>query len=104
MNAGRIRVGIGAVTEQHRVFRALADATRRSVLDLLREKPRTTGELCSRFTQMSRFAVMKHLKLLEQSKLVVSRREGKFRWNYLNADPIRRIDEAWLRHYRGRKS
>jgi DNA-binding transcriptional ArsR family regulator len=82
------------------IWRALADPTRRTVLDLLREKPRTTGELCARFGNLSRFAVMKHLRLLEQTRLVVPRREGRFRWNHLNSAPIREIERGWLRRFR----
>lgn len=78
------------------VWRALADPTRRRILDLLAEKPRTTGDLCVHFPGLSRFAVMKHLDLLEETGLVLVRREGRLRWNHFNAVPIQRIYERWI--------
>jgi DNA-binding transcriptional ArsR family regulator/uncharacterized protein YndB with AHSA1/START domain len=77
------------------IWKALADPTRRRVLDLLKERPMTTGELCERF-EMSRFGVMKHLGILEAVGLVVVRRRGRQRWNYVNAVPIRQIHERWV--------
>lgn len=78
------------------VWRALADPTRRRILDLLAERPRTTGELCDEFTDLSRFAVMKHLDVLEAAGLVLVRREGRLRWNQFNAVPIQRIYDRWI--------
>src|SRR5882672_1934359 len=80
------------------VFRALADPSRRRILDLLRERPRTTGELAAAFPR-SRFAVMKHLTVLERARLIVPRREGRLRWNHLNAVPLERLYERWVRPY-----
>ncbi len=80
------------------VWKALADPTRRRILDLLRERPRTTGELSAVF-DVTRFAVMKHLGVLEQAGLVVVRRRGRERWNHLNPVPIRDIAERWIRPY-----
>jgi len=77
------------------VFRALADPTRRRLLDLLAEGPRTTGDLCGRF-RTSRFAVMKHLAVLERAGLVSVRRRGRERWNHLNPVPLRAVQERWL--------
>lgn len=84
------------------VWRALADPTRRRLLDLLRDGPRTTGDLCARFPALSRFAVMKHLGVLEGSGLVVVRRRGRERWNHLNAVPLRQATERWLAPFAGR--
>lgn len=81
------------------VWRALADPTRRRILDLLRDGPRTTGALAESFRRLSRFAVMKHLAVLESAGLVVVRRRGRERWNHLNAVPIRAIYERWVRPY-----
>ena len=81
------------------VFRALADPTRRAVLDLLRARPRTTGDLARAFPGLSRFAVMKHLGVLAEAGLVVTRREGRRRWNHLNAVPLRRVYERWVSRY-----
>lgn len=77
------------------VWQALSDPTRRKILDVLRGGPRTTGNLCTRFPQ-SRTAVMKHLDLLEEARLLTIRRLGRERWNYINVAPIRRIYERWL--------
>jgi DNA-binding transcriptional ArsR family regulator/uncharacterized protein YndB with AHSA1/START domain len=80
------------------VWEALADPTRRRLLDLLRPNPRTTGWLCSQF-RFSRTAVMKHLDVLERAGLITVRRRGRERWNYVNATPLRRIYERWLTPY-----
>lgn len=82
------------------VWKALADPTRRQILDLLKDRPRTTGDLCASF-EVSRFAVMKHLSILEKAELIVVRRRGRERWNHLNAVPLQRIYERWLRPYEG---
>src|SRR5262245_8990234 len=78
------------------VFRALADATRRSILDELRRGPRSTGDLADRHPEMSRFGVMDHLAVLVEAGLVVVERRGRDRLNHLNPVPIRRIQERWL--------
>jgi DNA-binding transcriptional ArsR family regulator len=78
------------------VFRALADPSRRQILDLLKRKPRTTGELVSEFDDIGRCAVMKHLDILNHAELVLYHREGRFRVNYINPVPIRRIYERWM--------
>ncbi|HZZ64426.1 MAG TPA: helix-turn-helix domain-containing protein [Candidatus Baltobacteraceae bacterium] len=84
-----------AVTRDSAVWYALADPTRRRLLDLLRTKPQTTGALCARFA-LSRTAVMKHLDVLEAARLINVRRVGRERWNYINAAPLRSIYERWL--------
>jgi uncharacterized protein YndB with AHSA1/START domain len=82
------------------VFRALADATRRSLLDeLFREDGQTLGALERRFA-MSRFGVMKHLKVLEDAGLVVTRRQGREKLHFLNPVPIRLIHDRWVSKYR----
>jgi DNA-binding transcriptional ArsR family regulator/uncharacterized protein YndB with AHSA1/START domain len=73
---------------------ALADPTRRRVLDLLRDRPRTTGEIAAHFP-ISRIAVMRHLEVLASAGLVTSRKRGRERWHYLNAVPLRRVHERW---------
>jgi DNA-binding transcriptional ArsR family regulator len=82
-----------------RVFKALADRTRRAVLDRLREAPRTTGDLCACFPALSRFGVMKHLEVLVDAGLVLARREGRSRVNALNVVPLQRLYERWMRPY-----
>ena len=81
------------------IWRALADPTRRALLDLLRDRPRTTGALAEAFPEVTRFAVMKHLGVLTDAGLVVVRRRGRERWNHLNAVPLRRAYERWMAPY-----
>ncbi|MHC4977300.1 MAG: ArsR/SmtB family transcription factor [Planctomycetota bacterium] len=81
------------------VFRALADPTRRRILDSLRERPRTVGELDALVTGMTRFGVRKHLGVLEEAGLVVTEKEGRKRWKHLNAMPLRRMYERWVSPY-----
>lgn len=80
------------------VWHALADPTRRTILDLLRVAPLTSGQLAAHFPT-SRFAVRKHLNLLESAGLVIVRRTGRERWNYLNAMPIHTVYERWVTPY-----
>jgi uncharacterized protein YndB with AHSA1/START domain/biotin operon repressor len=81
------------------VFRALADPTRRSLLDeLFKEDGQTLSVLEARLT-MSRFGVMKHLRVLEQAGLVVTRRRGREKLHFLNAVPIRLIQDRWVSKY-----
>ena len=77
-------------------FIALADPTRRAMLDALAERPRTTGQLVERFDGLCRTAVMKHLEVLVGARLVVIRREGRTRWNYLNPVPIQQVCDRWV--------
>ena len=81
------------------VFKALADYRRREILDLLKARPRTTGELCSHFKELDRCTVMQHLRVLEKADLVIVRRDGRLRWNYLNAVPIKLIHDRWIGEY-----
>lgn len=81
------------------VWRALSDPTRRTLLDGLRTGPRTTGELVARTPGLSRYGVMKHLAVLEAAGLITVRREGRKRYNSLNAVPLRRIYERWVSKY-----
>lgn len=81
------------------VWRALSNPLRRRMLDLLRDGPLTTGELAAQFPKYSRFAVMQHLRALEDGALVVPRRRGRQRFNYLNPVPIQRIYDRWVKRY-----
>lgn len=81
------------------VWKALASAVRRAMLDLLRDGPLTTGALAARFPDLSRFAIMQHLGVLEDAELVVPHREGRTRLNYLNPIPIQRIHSRWVSRY-----
>ena len=81
------------------VFKALADASRRFLLDLLHKRDgQTLGELEWEL-EMTRFGVMKHLKVLEEAGLVVTRREGREKLHFLNAVPIRLIHDRWIDKY-----
>jgi DNA-binding transcriptional ArsR family regulator len=81
------------------VFKALADPTRRHLLDRLHERDgRTLSELESEL-DMTRFGVMKHLRLLEAAGLVVARRSGREKLHYLNPVPIRLIHDRWIDKY-----
>ena len=91
------------VDDDDRVFKALADPTRRHLLDRLFERDgRTLTELESRL-EMTRFGVMKHLKVLEQAGLVVSRKQGREKLHFLNPVPIRQIHDRWIDKYRARE-
>src|SRR3954454_14770669 len=81
------------------VFKALADPTRRSLLDeLFREDGQTLGALEARLP-MTRFGVMKHLKVLEEAGLVVTRRRGREKLHSLNPVPIRLVHDRWVSKY-----
>jgi DNA-binding transcriptional ArsR family regulator len=85
------------------VFKALADPTRRHLLDRLFERDgRTLLELESGL-EMTRFGVMKHLKVLEEAGLVVTRRRGREKLHYLNPVPIRLIHDRWIDKYTERR-
>ena len=85
------------------VFKALADPTRRHLLDRLHERDgRTLSELESEL-EMSRFGVMKHLRVLEAAGLVVALRSGREKLHYLNPVPIRLIHDRWIDKYTERQ-
>lgn len=84
---------------QERVFKALADITRREILDLLKEHPLTTGDIVRHFPGLDRCTVMQHIGVLEKAELVIAKREGRRRWNYLNSTPIREVYERWISPY-----
>lgn len=82
-----------------KVWKALSDPTRRSILDALRKEPLTTTDVVARFPGMSRFGVMKHLSVLRDAGLVQERWEGRRCINSLNVVPIRLIYERWVSGY-----
>ena len=90
---------IGPVDQDDLVFKALAGADRRKILDLLRDAPMTTSELGKRLPWLDRTTVMQHLGVLEKARLIISKKEGRCRWNYLDVSPIQRIHERWIRDY-----
>ena len=79
-------------------FSALADPTRRAVLDLLRAGTRPAGDIARAFT-VSRPAISKHLRILRRAHLVEERREGRHRMYHLNPEPLKAVD-SWLNQYR----
>ena len=84
------------VTDNDAIFKALADPTRRFLLDrLFKRDGRTLTELES-VLEMSRYGVMKHLRILESAGLVVTRRSGREKLHYLNPVPIRLIHDRWI--------
>lgn len=78
------------------VFRALGNATRRSICDALKDRPLTTGQLCDAFPELDRCTVMQHLRVLEGAGLVVAAKKGRERFNYLDAMPIAEIHRRWI--------
>jgi DNA-binding transcriptional ArsR family regulator len=87
------------VGDDDRVFKALADPTRRLLLDRLFERDgRTLTELESEI-EMTRFGVMKHLRALEHAGLVVTRRSGREKLHFLNPVPIRLVHDRWIDKY-----
>jgi DNA-binding transcriptional ArsR family regulator len=84
---------------QDLIFGALADSRRRQILDLLKNGPKTTGHLCAKFSKLDRCTVMQHLGVLERADLIIVKREGRLRWNYLNPLPIKDIYDRWISRY-----
>lgn len=85
--------------EDDLVFKALAGSDRRRILDLLRDTPMTTGAICVRLRWLNRCTVMQHLGVLENARLIITRKKGRMRWNYLDVSPIQRIHERWIQAY-----
>lgn len=81
------------------VFKALASATRRNMLDVLKESSCTTGELCDRFGELDRTTVLQHLRVLERASLVTGRKIGRERHLALAPLPIKRIHDRWIDGY-----
>jgi DNA-binding transcriptional ArsR family regulator len=81
------------------VWKALANPIRRKILDRLRDGPQTTGRVAEEFPRLTRFAVMQHLRVLEEAELVIPRRVGRERYNYLNPVPIQRVFDRWVSPY-----
>jgi DNA-binding transcriptional ArsR family regulator len=83
-----------------RVFKALADRSRRDLLDALRDQDgQTLGQLERCLPGLSRFGVMKHLRVLEEAGLITTQREGRSKYHFLNRVPIRLVHDRWIRAY-----
>jgi DNA-binding transcriptional ArsR family regulator len=87
------------VTDDDRVFKALADPTRRFLLDALFAREGQTLTELESAVEMTRYGVMKHLKVLEEAGLVVTRRSGREKLHFLNAVPIREVHDRWIDKY-----
>jgi DNA-binding transcriptional ArsR family regulator len=90
---------LARVTDDDRVFKALADPTRRFLLDLLFAREGQTLTELESAVEMTRYGVMKHLKVLEEADLVVTRRSGREKLHFLNAVPIREVHDRWIDKY-----
>ena len=91
------------MNDDDRVFKALADPTRRFLLDRLHERDgRTLTELESEL-EMTRFGVMKHLRVLEDANLVATKRQGREKLHFLNPVPIRLVHDRWIDKYTERR-
>jgi len=86
-------------SDDDRIYRALGHFRRRELLDLLKDAPQTTGALCLAMPDLDRCTVMQHLGVLEEAELIIVRRHGRERWNYLNPLPIRDLHERWIGPY-----
>ncbi len=103
LTGDRLVTYLRIVTDDDRVFKALADPTRRFLLDqLFARDGRTLTELESEL-EMSRFGVMKHLRILEDAGLLVTRRSGREKLHFLNPVPIRLIHDRWIGKYTERQ-
>lgn len=85
--------------DDNQVFKALANETRRAILDALKPGPLTTGSLAEMMPELDRTTVMQHLSVLVKADLVIVERRGRERWNHLNAIPIQHIHERWIGSY-----
>ncbi len=83
-----------------KIFKALSDSSRRQLLDLLKEKDgQSLSQLESKFPDMTRFGIMKHLKILEEAHLISSQKTGRFKYHYLNTVPIQELADRWISRF-----
>jgi DNA-binding transcriptional ArsR family regulator/uncharacterized protein YndB with AHSA1/START domain len=80
-------------------WKALADPVRRDILDLLREKAHTTGDICEAFPHLTRFGVLNHMAVLKEAGLLRVEQRGRERVNHIEAEPLRAAYEDWIRNY-----
>ena len=86
-------------TRDNLIFKALAGADRRRIMDMLKSGARTTTEIVDTLPWLNRCTVMQHLGVLEEAGLVISAKRGRSRWNYLDVSPIQDIYERWIGEY-----
>ncbi len=94
---------LGPVIDDDLVFRALADPTRRLLLDRLFQRDGRTLLELEAGLDMTRFGVMKHLRLLEEAGLVITRKSGRNKLHFLNPVPIRLVHDRWIDKYTERR-
>lgn len=82
-----------------RILKALGHSNRRAILDLIKDNPMTTSQLCNLLSNLDRCTVMQHLNVLKSADLIIVKHEGKFRWNYINLLPIKEIHDRWICQY-----
>ncbi len=89
-------------TSNDQIWKAISDGKRRTILDALSVGPKSTGELVDLFPQIGRTAVLKHIDILQSADLILVKREGRVRWNYINIQPLQAACSGWmLRHIEG---
>jgi len=103
LTCDRLVTYFSLVTDDDRVFKALADPTRRFLLDLLFARDGQTLTELESAVEMTRYGVMKHLRVLEEAGLVVPRRSGREKLHFLNPVPIRLIHDRWIDKYTERQ-
>ncbi len=81
------------------VWKGLSNPTRRAILDVLTDGPQSTGALARQFPELSRFAVMQHLRVLEEGGLVIRQKVGRETQNHLNPVPIQQIYRRWVARF-----
>jgi DNA-binding transcriptional ArsR family regulator len=90
---------LAGVADDDRVFKALADPTRRLLLDMLFARDGRTLTELETAVDMTRYGVMKHLRVLEEADLVITRRSGREKLHFLNPVPIRLVHDRWIDKY-----
>lgn len=88
-----------ADADDEQVIKAMTSSDRRRILDILQEGPKTTGQLCSELPWLNRCTVMQHIAVLENACLLISKKRGRERWNYLDIGPIQQFSERWIKPY-----
>lgn len=79
------------------IFKALANADRRLLLEVVRRQPRTTSELCDQLPDLDRCTVMLHLRVLETARLLTTRKEGRCKLHTMNVEPVQLLYENWIK-------
>ncbi len=81
---------------EDKLWKAVADRKRRVIIDMLGDGPLSTGEIVEAFPELGRTGVMKHIDVLEDAQLITVTREGRTRWNTLNAKPLQQVCAPWV--------